>query len=312
MKKCILFVLFALLLTVPVSATEAPRGTCGEELAWILEGDTLTISGYGQMYDYVESPPWYAYRDQIQKVVFAGEVSYVGAYAFEDYDHITAVDFGDHMHTLGIRAFSGCDGLTSISLPASFKVFGEESLRGCPNLKAIHCAGTFPSFKLNCLWQTEAKIYYPADKPWPLSLVKELEEAFSYRIEFLDSDGNDPYTPEETTEATEATEPTQTTETTGTTAPETTAPETTAPTTAAPTETTPPETTRPAATYVVTEPASTAAPPPVWTTVAPTEPPAKKSSGSKVGVALVALVLSGAGIGALIFHSANNKKGKFQ
>ena len=234
MKKVIVFVILAALLAVPAAAQEDEelRGTCGDEIAWILEGDTLTISGYGEMYDYVESPPWQEYREQIQKVVFAGEVSYVGAYAFEDYDSITQVDFGESMNTLGIRSFADCDGLERIHLPASFRVFGEESLRNCKNLKAIHCDGTFPSFRLNCLWQTETKIYYPASRPWPVSLVQELEEAFSYRIEFLDSEGNDPYTPEETTETTEATQP-------ETTAPETTQPETTVP------ETTVPETTVP-------------------------------------------------------------------
>lgn len=311
MKKVVIFVILAALLAVPAAALEedAPRGACGDEIAWILEGNTLTISGYGEMYDYVESPPWEEYRQQIQKVVFAGEISYVGAYAFEDYDSITEVDFGEYMKTLGIRSFADCDGLERIHLPSTFRVFGEESLRNCKNLKAIHCDGTFPSFRLNCLWQTETKIYYPASRPWPVSLVQELEEAFSYRIEFLDSEGNDPYTPEEATEeTTEATQP-------ETTIPETTVPETTVPETTVP-ETTVPVTTQPPTTEATRAPETTApettaletsAPPPVWTTAAPTEAPVRKSSGGKVGAAIVVLVLSAAGIGTLVFRRGGKK-----
>ena len=312
MKKAILYMMLAAMaaaMLLPVSAVEAdaPRGTCGDELAWILEGNTLTISGYGEMYDYVSGAPWDSYRDEIEKVVFEGEVSYVGAYAFEDYDGITQVEFGDSMKTLGIRSFAGCDGLTRIHLPAAFKVFAQECLLNCKNLKAIHCEGTFPSFKLNCLWQTETKIYYPANRPWPVSLVQELEEAFSGRIEFLDSNGNDPYTPETDTTAPETTVP-------ETTAPETTVPETTAPETTAPVtvpETTVPETTVPQTTAPATEttkPEETAAPPPVWTTVAPTEAPEHHGSGGRIGLAIVVLVLSLLGLGTLIFNRGKKRR----
>ena len=49
MKKVIVFVILAALLAVQAAAQEDEelRGTCGDEIAWILEGDTLTISGYG-------------------------------------------------------------------------------------------------------------------------------------------------------------------------------------------------------------------------------------------------------------------------
>ena len=45
MKKVIVFVILAALLAVPAAAQEDEelRGTCGDEIAWILEGDTLTV-----------------------------------------------------------------------------------------------------------------------------------------------------------------------------------------------------------------------------------------------------------------------------
>lgn len=250
----------ALPLAVPAAAAEnegdLAAGTIGD-FTWTLTGNTLTISGSGAMEDFTEDAPWLPYASQIQKVVFTGGVTYVAAFAFADYDTITEVDFGDAMYELGKRSFYSCDGLTALYMPASFKVFGEDSLRACSKLTEIHCEGRFPSFRLNSLWDTYAKIYFPADRPWSVELIQQLEEAFHGRIEFLASDGTDPYTPAAETEPVTEAPTTQATEATteATSAPteettqETTQPvtEETLPPTTAPTEaeTTLPETTVP-------------------------------------------------------------------
>ena len=249
----------ALPLAVPAAASETgdvlASGALGD-FTWTLTGNTLTISGSGAMEDFTEDAPWLPYASQIQKVVFTGGVTYVAAFAFADYDTITEVDFGDAMYELGKRSFYSCDGLTALYMPASFKVFGEDSLRSCSKLTEIHCEGRFPSFRLNSLWDTYAKIYFPADRPWSVELIQQLEEAFHGRIEFLASDGTDPYTPtaptqetvEETTEPptgeTEATTEETTEETTQVTTEETLPPTTVPPETSTP-ETTMPETTVP-------------------------------------------------------------------
>lgn len=233
MKKRLIFLLLTLSLVLSLvpaafaeetiapaettAPTEAPRepDQCGDDLRWKFEGGTLTISGSGAMDDYAGGAPWAAHKNEIEKLVLSG-VTYIGAEAFRDYDKLTTIDFGYHIREIGTRAFYGCDGLTSISLPMSFKIFGEESLRACTNLEEINCDGGFPSFRLNCMWESYVTIYFPADRPWPVSLIQELEEAFHGRIEFIASDGTDPYEPTE---------------------PETEAPETTVPpTTQAPTE----------------------------------------------------------------------------
>lgn len=250
MKKlwifCITLMLLAML-PLTAFATEAEEteppvrepGQCGEDIFWTLEGDILTISGTGKMDDFPDGAPWAEHKDAITKVVFEGSVSYIGANAFRDYDSLKEVNFGSAMYEIGAGAFYSCDGLTKIELPSTFKVFGEESFRNCPNLKEIHCSGRFPSFRLNCLWDTYTKIYFPAERPWSVDLIQQLEEAFKGRIEFLASDGSDPYVP---TEPTEATEPTKATEPEETTQPST---EPTQPVTEAtePVETTQPEVT---------------------------------------------------------------------
>jgi len=309
MKKLIILMIAAILLAVPAAASEldgdTTSGSLGE-MTWALEGTTLTISGNGAMAELEDGIPWEPYRDQIETVVFSGNITYVAAGAFEDCDSITKIDFGPAMYELGAKSFYSCDGLTSLSMPDTFKVFGEESLRGCSNLTEIHCAGRFPSFRLNCLWDTYTKIYYPAEKPWGIEYIKQLEEAFHGRIEFLASDGTDPYDPAEDTEpttppATEAT--TEATAEATTLPPETTVP----PTTAAPTQpttvpTTEAPTTEPPTTQVATAP-----------TAQPTEAPQSQkpqSGGAGVGIALIVMVLSCVGIGALVFRGGGHK-GKY-
>lgn len=262
--KQLFSILIALCLVLPLAVPAAASET-GDVLAsgalgdftWTLTGNTLTISGSGAMEDFTEDAPWLPYASQIQKVVFTGGVTYVAAFAFADYDTITEVDFGDAMYELGKRSFYSCDGLTALYMPTSFKVFGEDSLRACSKLTEIHCEGRFPSFRLNSLWDTYAKIYFPADRPWSVELIQQLEEAFHGRIEFLASDGTDPYVPAAETEPVTEAPTTQATEATteATSAPteettqETTQPvtEETLPPTTAPTEaeTTLPETTVP-------------------------------------------------------------------
>ncbi len=304
MKKLIFLLAALFLWVVPAAASEWDGNTASGmvgEMAWALEGSTLTVSGNGAMEELENGAPWEPYRDQIETVVFSGNITYVAASAFEDYDNITQVDFGPAMYELGARSFYSCDGLTSLYLPDTFKVFGEESLRGCSHLTEIHCDGRFPSFRLNCLWDTYTKIYYPADKPWGIDYIKQLEEAFHGRIEFLASDGTDPYDPAEETQPTAAPTTQPPTEA-STLSPETTVP----PITAAPTL--PP-------TVPVTEAPST------WETVPetsredtlPTEtvPPQKNSGGGAgVGIALIVMVLSLTAVGALIFRSTRHK-GKY-
>ena len=259
---CMLLCLAALLPALTARAADA-EGTTGD-FSWSLADGVLTVTGAGNMPDYPDGAPWDAYRDQITKVVFAGGVAYVGANAFKDYDKLQEIDFGKDMYELGKRSFYSCDSLTVLYLPQTFKVFGEECLRHCTGLKEIHSEGRFPSFRLNCLWDTKVKIIYPAARPWGLEYIQQMEEVFKGRIEFLSSDGTDPYDPNTvTTQPT--TEPT------------------TVPTTEAPTQ--PPTETVPAPTLPpVTQPVQTAPPETAQPSVSPTESTPSDEDDRKSGV----------------------------
>jgi hypothetical protein len=215
MKKLITLLLalsLILSLELPVAATETTVETeetaaaqtvnrCGADMTWEYADGVLTITGSGDMDDFSDAAPWAEYKKEIKRVVLSGSITYIGAHAFTNYDALTTVNFGSALYEIGKEAFKSCDGLTVIYLPASFKVFGESSFSSCSGLTAIHCSGRFPSFRQNCLWDTYGTIYYPAEKPWNVENIADLEAAFKGRIEFLASDGTDHYNPDGETEA---------------------------------------------------------------------------------------------------------------
>ena len=316
MNKRMLSILLALCLVLPAFAlgtyatetekpTDAAEATqvvrapdeCGEGIKWSFSEGVLTITGDGKMDDFAEGAPWSAHKKEIVEVVLDGDITYLGAYAFKNYDGILSVEFGDALYEVGREAFASCDGLTAIWLPASFKVFGESSFQSCENLEEIHCEGKFPSFRENSMWGTYCNIYYPAERPWGTEYIKQLEEAFHGRIQFLASDGTDPVT-----ETEPETEPVTEAPTEAPTEAETEAPTqapTEAPTevpTQAPTEAPTEIPTQPQATEPATEPAYETQP--------------GKSSGGWIGLVTIALVACLIVLGTLIF-GGRRKKGKY-
>ena len=299
---CLLLLLTVLAQLVPFAAAEATENTeiteatvetlpetlpeeasrqenqCGENAFWAFSGGRLTITGTGGTDDFSEGAPWADHRDFITAVVIDSGITYLGASAFENYDSLLAVEFGDTFREAGPKAFRSCDSLTEVSLPASFRVLGEESFMSCAMLRTVNFAGGMPSFRLNCLWDTYAKLIFPAQNPWPLEHIVQLEESFQGRIEFLASDGTDPYVTgdEETEPATEPTVETTEAATEATTEP-TTEP-TTVPTTA-PTE----------AVTVSTE-AETVVP--VYTTEETQPEKPERVQGGGVGLAIVLCAVS--------------------
>ena len=313
MKKrmiLLLTVLCVLCTTIPAAfateteATNVSRepGYCGENMTWELTDGVLTISGDGMMDDFPENAPWAERRDEIVSIVFTGEVTYIGQRAFWDCDELLSVDFGDTLKELGPQAFISCDKLPVLYFPATFKVFGEGSLQSCPSLKALYCAGRFPSFRLNCLWDTYLTIYYSAAQPWSESTIADLEAAFKGRVDFQPADN---VLPPEPTEPEEVTEPTEETAEPTETEPE----ETQIPTeeaTEAPTEET--AGTEPSETAgTVTEPEITEPEPTEATEAEQPEPEPEKKSGSWIGIVIIAGVLVVMAVGSLLF----GKKGKY-
>lgn len=292
-----------LMLAAPVLATETGEPTtpvraeneCGEDMTWEFSDGTLTIKGSGAMDDFEEDAPWAAHKNDIKRVVLSGKISYIGARAFKNYDALETVNFGSSLYEIGTEAFKSCDGLTVIYLPETFKIFGESSFASCSNLTSIYCSGRFPSFRLNCMWNTYGKIYYPADNPWGTEYIEQMETAFKGRIEFLAADGTDYYQPTEAPTEAPTEVPTE-----APTEPPTETP--TEPPTEAPTEK-PTE----APTAAPTMPATAAPTEEATEPVISPEPPESKSWIGMVIIGAVALFL----LLGMIIVKATSRRGKY-
>ena len=86
MKKVLIILLtFSLLLVCALAVNAANySGKCGDNLTWTLSGNTLTISGTGDMYDYSEEnpAPWSQIPSNISLTKIEDGVTSIGAYAF--------------------------------------------------------------------------------------------------------------------------------------------------------------------------------------------------------------------------------------
>ena len=105
--------LLVMLLTMAQGAW-ATGGSCGEGLTWKLNGNTLTISGSGAMYDYdleVNPTPWSSYADQINEVVIGNGVTSIGNFAFSK-TAMTSINISASVTSIGVSAFFECESLT--------------------------------------------------------------------------------------------------------------------------------------------------------------------------------------------------------
>ncbi|MBO5674669.1 MAG: leucine-rich repeat domain-containing protein [Paludibacteraceae bacterium] len=126
-------VIYVLNLTV-----EAPN-KCGDNLYWHYSNNTMTITGYGAMYD---DPELLSYRTQgwypsrVTHVSLSNEITHIGNVAFADCANLTNIDIPTSVTSIGDGAFSWT-GLQSITIPASVTELGEQVFEACNDLHTI-------------------------------------------------------------------------------------------------------------------------------------------------------------------------------
>lgn len=153
MKKKILSFTFViciclnLLAVSPLSVFAEESGTCGDNLTWTLSGNTLTISGTGDMYDYNSDieVPWYQIKDDIYYLVIDNGVTSIGNYAFYQVTHITDVTIPTGVKSIGNYAFYECSKLKNIIGADGVVSVGESAFSYCSNLKSIVLADSLTS-----------------------------------------------------------------------------------------------------------------------------------------------------------------------
>lgn len=107
-------------------AAEMAGGQCGENVFWSLdEGGTLTISGQGDMYEYVAGSgvvsvllptPWKQWEGQIHTIVIESGVTGIGSGAIYKLPSLAAVYIADTVEYCGSLNFGGCGSLTQIHI----------------------------------------------------------------------------------------------------------------------------------------------------------------------------------------------------
>lgn len=144
-----------------VSAKAAASGRCGNNLTWSLDGDTLTISGQGAMYDYNKYDnfvPWYGRRfssvvveegvtyigynafsgvSDLQRVSLPSTLTTIGNYAFYDDINLKEVEMTDGVKVIGKNAFYSCSSLTEIEFPSGLESICEFAFFDCSGLTSI-------------------------------------------------------------------------------------------------------------------------------------------------------------------------------
>lgn len=102
-------------------------GTCGDNLMWGIENETLTISGIGPMKNYDgdnNKSPW-SCRSDITKIIIQNGITSIGDYAFYWCFGLSDVSIPDSVTSIGAYAFSGCSSLGNITLPDSVTKLGK-------------------------------------------------------------------------------------------------------------------------------------------------------------------------------------------
>ena len=119
--------------------TEEPTEALPDNLTWEMSDDgTLTISGEGEMADYMYSV-WGGdeLRDELKKVVISEGVTSIGALAFIECTELSCVVIPDTVTSIGGYAFQDCSALTDITIPESVTSIGWFTFANCTGLTSI-------------------------------------------------------------------------------------------------------------------------------------------------------------------------------
>ena len=122
-----------------LSASALESGAVGDNISWVLDAGTLTITGTGKMTNYRDSelPPWYEFRDQIVRVVISDKITSIGNFAFYGCKNLTTVTLPNSVKTIGNYAFASCKRLATVHMSGSVSSIGNGAFYSCSALESI-------------------------------------------------------------------------------------------------------------------------------------------------------------------------------
>lgn len=112
------------------NAAVVAEGTVGDNITWVLDDTTLTVSGTGAIPDYFDrTAPWQEYSNDIYSLVVEDGITRIGEYAFYSM-YITEVSLPDTLEEIGVSAFEGCL-FVEIMLPDSLMIIDYKAFYSC-------------------------------------------------------------------------------------------------------------------------------------------------------------------------------------
>lgn len=117
-----------------------PPAYCGENVTWVLENGTLTISGSGYMADYdggENLPPWTDEASTITSIIIKNGVTGIGDFAFICLQNLEEITIPDSVNHIGVNSLARCEKLTKIHLPSGLTTISDYAFAGCMALEEI-------------------------------------------------------------------------------------------------------------------------------------------------------------------------------
>ncbi len=144
MKKSISFLLslimtLSIATSLPVTVSAADSGVCGENLTWVFDEGTLTISGSGDMTDFTSQSDvaWSKYRFDIISVIIEDGVTSIGDYAFAFCTEMVSYKIPDTVTSYGDYSFNGCTYFGAIKMSDNVTSIGDYVFAGCTALYSV-------------------------------------------------------------------------------------------------------------------------------------------------------------------------------
>ena len=165
------FCMMLTLLPGAALAEESANGSCGDNLTWSIDGDILTINGFGVMDSYnSNNVPWGSSRDKIKHIKLPDGLTCIGTYAFYACHGLTSISIPKSVTSIGGSAFYGCDNLTSISIPKSVTSIGTTAFNECSSLRDVYYGGNEDDWTNIYVYMgnqalLNATIHYDSTKP---------------------------------------------------------------------------------------------------------------------------------------------------
>ena len=145
---------------VPIKV-DAAEGVCGDDLSWIFDGTTLTISGTGVMDNYtdVNPAPWYEYRNQILGLSLPEELTVIGSRAFAECINLSVVNIPENVQIIKEYAFLECTSLTMLILNEGMRTIGECAFEQCISLSDLRLPNTLLNIGNHAFYMCDSLTY---------------------------------------------------------------------------------------------------------------------------------------------------------